>query len=325
MSYHLNVTKHPTMKKQLLFGVISMVVGAGLALAAPPINPAAGTNTGAAGVPAGVPGAALQAAAKNSGGAALQSLRQYYGPKAQLKKVQQWNDNGVDVEYYSVTMNGGQASASVTSRGDLITTGVPVTIANLPPAVQQTVGLFRAQPAHLVQQDTHNYNLSAKSASGQKYVIEVNSVGRIIEIRSPEQLREDAGSNRSGQLPAQVAQIARQRFGTMTIDGGAPAVRDPGYYTVFFHSSAGQGWAILNANNDVPEYHTPIPLTSLPPAVMQTIKTQLNGDQITNVTMGTDRLYQVTEKLSGETLVMYIRPNGTVAWMSGRGQAAAKH
>src|SRR5258708_509573 len=75
--------------------------------------------------------AALVLGAFRGGGLAADSpaekaLREYYPPQSQFKLQNKTKENGVDIEHYDVTVPNGKATASVTTRGELVTTGWPV-------------------------------------------------------------------------------------------------------------------------------------------------------------------------------------------------------
>ena len=299
------------MKAQLLSATLALSMAASVGLGAPAATPAP---------------AAQKAALQQPGAAGAENaLKAYYGPSVQMHKLQQWDANGQTVEYYAINANGGQASATATSGGELMTTGLPVQLNAIPQPVQQSISLFKSPPSHLVQQEAHNYFAAIKAADGKPYVVEVNPVGEIVDIKSDRQLREDASAKQMSntQLPPQVLQIAQQKFKGQTIDGGAAATNDPGYYSVFFHDAQGHGWAILNPSGDVLEWRSPVPRSALPVAVQNTLANELQSNQITNIERGSDRIFQATEQVAGDSVVVYLRPNGNVEKVVARGKKPA--
>ncbi|MDB5293767.1 MAG: hypothetical protein JWL69_5008 [Phycisphaerales bacterium] len=291
------------MRKQFLLAALALGTVAGYGFAkdpAPTPNPAAGAP------------AANDATAEGA-------LHKYYGPNAQFHLLHSFDVNGVKVEQYSVNSAGGQSMATVTTRGDLITTGIPTSATNLTPGAQETLGLFKSPAQNVTLEHIHGYYVAVNSGANKTFVAEIDAAGRIRSIKAPEQLREDAKLNPApAKVADQIKQVASQRFKGDQVEGVSEALHDPGYYIVGLKNAQGRGWAILNANNDVTEYRQPVTRESLPPAVQNTINNDLKGDKIVNIETGGSRLYQVTQGVGTEQITMLIAPNGSVEWISSR-------
>ncbi|MDB5303767.1 MAG: hypothetical protein JWM97_1316 [Phycisphaerales bacterium] len=290
------------MKKQVLLTALAM---------------GAVTNIGFAKDPAPTPKPAAGAPANEA--AAEGALHNYYGPNSQFHLLHSSDVNGVKVEQYSVNSQGGQSMATVTARGDLITTGVPAAASNLTPGAQETLGLFKSPAQNVTLEHTHSYYVAVNSSANKTFVAEIDAAGRIRSIKAPEQLREDAKLNAApANVADQIKKIATERFKGDQVEGVSVATHDPGYYIVGLKNAQGRGWAILNAANDVTEYRQPVTKESLPPAVQNTINNDLKGDKIVNIESGGSRLYQVTQAVGSEQITMLIAPNGSVEWISSR-------
>ncbi|MDB5329809.1 MAG: hypothetical protein JWP03_960 [Phycisphaerales bacterium] len=251
--------------------------------------------------------------------AAEKALRHFYGPQAQFHMLNKSEVNGVEVQQYTVNTAAGQGMASVTARGDLITTGRPVPATELSPGAQTTLGLFKTPAQNVTIEMTHNYYIALNMPGNKTFVAEIDAAGRVRSIKAPEQLREDAKLTPATGKPAEeVRQIIARRFKDDQIEGVSEATHDPGYYIVGLKGAHGRGWAILNTAEDITEWRQPISKEGLPPAVQNTINNEFKGDKITNIETGESRLYQVTQTVGSEQITMLVSPNGSVDWISSR-------
>jgi len=252
--------------------------------------------------------------------AAEKALREYYPPQTKVHLQNKSSANGVEVEHYDITMsNGGKAMASVTARGDLLTTGWPVGVSGITPAAQQTLAVFKSPAQNLTLEHVHCYYVTIDAGGNKKFIAEIDAVGRLKDLKSPEELREDAKLPPAPAAAAQqIKQVAAKRFKGEQLENVFEAIHNPGYYMIQMKNQHGNGWSIMNAQDDTIEYRTAVARESLPPAVQATINNELKNDKILNIMSGGSRLYQVTQTVGGEQISMLITPNGGVEWMNTR-------
>lgn len=269
---------------------------------------------GAMGGVSGMVIAAPPAAPANPAFAAAESaLHEYYGPDAQLRHMQEWEQNGQKVEYYAVTAKDFQGTATVTQHGELLMTGVNVHQQQLQQPVLQVLQLFKVQPNTVAQQEFHNYYVTVNGPGNQPYSIEIDAVGRVVSVHLPNQMAEElSGRPAPANIRDQISGLAQQRFPGAVIEGIFEAPHDPGYYRVNFHDAKGPGWAIMSQANDIRDRRLPFSREGLPAPVTTTLTGAFAADNIQYVQRGNERVYQAIENVQGEQLTLHIRPNGQV-------------
>src|SRR5262249_11784944 len=161
----------------------------------------------------------LQKAAKNAEnkssaerghGAAEEALKGYYGKNAQIKISGEHEVNGVKVYVADVANGAGKATAMATEYGDLLETGLPTNNANVPEAVREvTQGLFKTPPADVDNIERHDYFVTIGGGAGHNYMLTLDATGRILDIKSPNQLKEDAPGNEQAASGQQKQQIEK--------------------------------------------------------------------------------------------------------------------
>ncbi|HEX4795018.1 MAG TPA: hypothetical protein VH370_14550 [Humisphaera sp.] len=251
--------------------------------------------------------------------AAEKALREYYPPQTRVHLENKSKTNGVEIEHYEVTMPNGKALASVTGRGDLLTTGWPVGMAELTPGARETLAVFKTPAQNLTLEQVHAFYVVIDAGRNQRFVAEIDAVGRLKDLKSPEELHDDAKLVPApAAVVGQIKQVAAKRFKGEQLENVFEASRNPGYYMIQMKNQHGNGWSIMNAQDDTIEYRTAVAKDSLPAAVQATIDKELKNDKILNIQAGGSRLYQVTQTIGGEQITMLITPNGSVDWMNTR-------
>jgi len=250
---------------------------------------------------------------------AEKALREYYPPKTEFHLQNKSKANGVDIEHYEVTMPNGKAMASVTARGNLLTTGWPVGVSGITPGAQETLAVFKSPAQNLTLEHVHAYYVVIDAGRNQRFVAEIDAVGRMRDLKSPEELHQDAKLVAAPKADADaIRQVAAKRFKGETLEAVSEASGNPGYYMIQMKNQHGNGWSIMNAKDDTIQYRTAVARESLPPAVQATINNELKNDKILNIQAGGSRLYQVTQTIGGEAITMLTAPNGAVDWMDTR-------
>jgi hypothetical protein len=251
---------------------------------------------------------------------AEKALRDYYGPTADARIEGPGVEvNGVHVYEADVKNRDGSAQATVTSTGEVITMGVPESIEVIAAGARETARLFKVPPRAVSREDLHAYYAVVKGPDARPCIVEFDAAGRIRDIKTSLEIREDAVAPRVGGPAAQqLADLTARRFAHMEVDGVFTATHDPGYFNVAFKNKHGRGWAIINPNNDVTEWRYPIARTELPDAVQRSIERELRGERILQVEMGAARLYRIAQLVGGEEIVYLVKPDGAVDWMSSR-------
>jgi len=248
---------------------------------------------------------------------AEKALHDYYPPQTQVHLQNKSTTNNIEIEHYEVTLPNGKALASVTSRGELVTTGWPVGVSGITPGAQETLAVFKSQPQNLTLEHVHAYYVVIDAGNNKRFVAEIDPVGRLKDLKSPEELHEDAKLVPAPAAAAEaIKQVAAKRFKGETLGAVSEASRNPGYYMIQMKNQHGNGWSIMNAKDDTIQYRTAVARESLPPAVQATINNELKGDKILNIQAGGSREYQVTQTVGGEAITMLIAPNGAVDWIS---------
>jgi hypothetical protein len=247
------------------------------------------------------------------------ALHDYYGPTAVPRITGEYDANGVKCFAAAVTRNGALADADVTAAGDLITMGVPEAISVLTPGAMETAQLFRTPVQAVTREDIHGYWVTVKSSTNRPFVIQFDAAGRIRDIKSSEQLREDAVLPKVGGPQARhLTELAQKRFSNMQVRDVLTAIHDPGYFMVSFQNADGRGWAIMNEQNDVVEWRFPEKFTDLPEPVRRAAERELHGDRVTAVEFGAARLFRIPQMVGGEEVTMLVKSDGAVDWISTR-------
>lgn len=296
------------MKKHLLYTFVALTGAATLSYAQQnPINAVREAARNASGQ--------NSASAEQGRGAAEKAIEKYYGNGAKVKIAGEHEVNGVRVYTADVTYSGGSTVASATADGHLIETGRPSSANALPEAVRQvTQGVFQATPSNIDDIENH-YFYAHLASGGHTYIVKIEATGRIIEIKSPEQLREDAAKNEqtaAGAQRQQIEKLVQQHFPKARVTDVRTALHMPGYYQAFVSEAEGSGYIILSPQNEVAMYRLPQTRNELPQAVQRTLSTVLKGDQIKAVGRGVDREFRVSENVGTEQVTLWVGLNGDV-------------
>jgi hypothetical protein len=263
--------------------------------------------------------------AKQGQAAAEEVLKNYYGATAQVKITGEHEINGVKVYTADVTNPTGQSTATATEFGDVIEAGRPAANNTLPQAVREvTQDLFKAPPADVDFVDRHCFYVTIASG-GHNSRLAIDAAGRIIGLKSPNQLHEDAPGNEqsaSGQQRQQIEKLVHDRLPEAKVTDIKPALHDPGYYEAFYTSRDGRGYIIINPSNDVAMYYLPLARTELPKAVQRTIDTVLKGEQIKTTGAAHERIYRVTENVGADQITFRVHSNGDVEDISEKAERA---
>ena len=253
---------------------------------------------------------------KQGQGAAEEALKNVYGNTAQVKITGEHEINGTKVYTAEVSNPTGQSTATATEYGDVIEAGRPAANNTLPQPVREvTQDLFKAPPADVDFVDRNCYYVTITSG-GHFARLAIDAAGRIIGLKSPNQLHADAPRNEpsaSGQQRQQIEKLVHERLPEAKVTDVKPALHDPGYYEVFYSSREGNGgYIIINPSNDVAMYYLPLARNELPKAVQHTIDTVLKGEQIKSTGAAHERIYRVTENVGTDQITFRVHSNGDV-------------
>jgi len=253
--------------------------------------------------------------AKDGRSGAEQALKNYYGNAAKVNITGEHEANGVRIYTADVSNTTGQSTATVTEHGELIETGVPAANNSLPQHVREvTQELFKSAPADVDTVERHVYYVTI-TMGGKNARLSIDAAGRIVGMKSPNQLHEDAPTNEqstSGAQRQQIEKLVKQRLPEASVTDVKAALHDPGYYEASYNSRNGHGYIILNPNNDVVWYYVPMARTELPKAVQHTIDTVLKGEQIKATGISHERIYKVTENVGTDQITFRVHTNGDV-------------
>jgi hypothetical protein len=262
---------------------------------------------------------------KDGRSAAEEALKKFYGNSAQVKITGEHEANGVKVYTADVSNSAGKSIAMATEHGDVLETGVPAANNNLPEPVREvTQGLFKTAPSDVDSVERHTYFVTINGGA-HNYMLTLDATGRILDIKSPNQLREDAPGNAqtvTGQQKQQIEKLVQQHFPGSSITEVRTAIHHPGYYQVFFNEREGRGYVIINPNNDVAMYYVPRTRNDLPRPVEQTLNTVLKGEQVKSIGLARERVYRVTENVGNDQIVLRVYSNGDVENLSERTEHA---
>ena len=252
---------------------------------------------------------------------AQEAMHAYYG-NLPVQITREEEVGGVHVFDATVTKDGQTAEVSATGTGAIITAGLPIGLEALPPAARQTVELFRAPPTSVTQEDVQGFYISVAGPDRHPYVIAYDAAGRLRDIKSPEQLRQDVVEvQRVGDPESRhIREVVERRFGLekVEVDSVAFAPHDRGYFTAGFRNRDGRGWAVLNEAEDVIEWRIPMDRRDLPESVREAIEHDLRADRILSIERGASKLFKVTQTVHGQEIVTLLRPNGSVEWINSR-------
>ena len=91
-----------------------------------------------------------------------------------------------------------------------------------------------------------------------------------------------------------------------------PNTDTPGYYFIRSRNRIGEGFVIMNAAGDVPQYRVGVARNELPQTVQSALATLFHADKFTSFQRGEDRIYRVNEMAGQQRVDMWIRSDGEV-------------
>jgi hypothetical protein len=247
-------------------------------------------------------------------------LREKYAGVAQVHILDSFEVNGVKVFNAAIVCEGiGEAKTSITATGEILTAGLPQPLNGLPPLALETARLFKTPATAVAREDIQAYYFEVKGPGGLPFNVELDAAGRIRDIKSSQEIFEDAlEEKQGGPMHRRMTEVALRRFPGIVISNIYKAKHDPGYYHVSFSENGRRGWAIMNPENDVTEWRIPLHHDKVPVAVVATIEHELRGNKVADVQVGGSRVYQIKQLVAGEQIVMLVKPNGTVDWINTR-------
>lgn len=129
-----------------------------------------------------------------------------------------------------------------------------------------------------------------------------------VERKTPAKERRAANPNEEQQVRERFAKT----FNQDQLQSIEPDPDTPGYYFIRSRNRVGEGFAIMNAAGDVPQYRVGVPRNELPQTVQSALATLFHADKFTSFQRGEDRIYRVNEMAGPQRVDMWIRSDGEV-------------
>lgn len=129
-----------------------------------------------------------------------------------------------------------------------------------------------------------------------------------VERKTPAKERRAANPNEEKQVREQFAKYFNQE----QLQSIEPDPDTPGYYFVRSHGRTGEGFAIMNAAGDVPQYRVGVARNELPQPVQSALANLFHADRFESFQRGEDRMYRVNEMAGQQRVDMWIRSDGEV-------------
>jgi hypothetical protein len=249
-------------------------------------------------------------------------------PNGTFKAVHSETVVGTKIQTYEVMVPGQPTGyATVTENGDLLASANPKTAADLPPAVAEvTTNLFGNPPTKLWATTVVEYTVNVKTASGQVYGLKINAAGLISGIDSNQELAYSDPRTAPKADPAEAAgidKLVEQHYPGAKVASVNKSLNAAGFYVVEFTQGNESGYVVINKENRIRSTSIQVPTSSVPKPVLATVG-DIKGATITGVSKYTYNFWEATETVSGDTITLRARPDGSVIEIDSQTQKALK-
>jgi hypothetical protein len=261
--------------------------------------------------------------------AVRQAVEKAY-PGSQSQVQDKRTENGIQIYDVRITPKSGPATfATLTGSGEFLSSGndLGANPQNLPADVKEFAeGIWKNPPTDVrAMQSTYYYvNVGAGGAgntagaadrNSHTYELRFDPAGRLIDIKSPNQIRHadwQTLANAPADVTSQLEQFVRQRYAGSQPVAVKMIPKAPGFYQVRFTLNGGDGWMITDANHNISDEATTLPIGQLPPAINATLTNTFNGDHVIWAARDEVRYYQLRETIGNQLLTMRVQPDGNV-------------
>jgi len=223
--------------------------------------------------------------------------------------------NGVTVADVTVqTRDGDEALARVTEYGDFLVSGAPADKSDLPQAVRQTTqSVFKGGADANALVATYYYiNIDAGNAV---YQLKADAAGRLLDLRTEQQLERRAGQERTPAAEDQQQRLTRivsEEVEGAEIGDMFEWDEAPGFHLVQYTLDGKPGFVIVDASDNVFSRRTTIEWDDLPTPVMRAVEALFNVESVRAVQKSEQTYYQFEKQVGDELMTMRLHPSGDV-------------
>ena len=245
------------------------------------------------------------------------AVQQRY-PNARVGYLGSRRMNGVETYHVRIAAPDGETTARATEQGEFLFLGYPgVTYDRLPRQVTNVLdGMFRSRAESVQKYERTTYLINADLA-GQKYVVQINPVGRLVDIKPfGESINEDL--SKLPRASRDEEEALRPRLKDYFTDPRVKSVyRYPGvedYYWVELSTQTEDYVRVLmNTRRDVARYSTRVSRDQLPQAVKRSLEKFFPRADVDQIYRHNEVYYNVVQDAGdGDAILLAINPLGNV-------------
>jgi hypothetical protein len=237
-------------------------------------------------------------------------------PGATFKAVHEETSAGTKIQTYEVMEPNKPAEyATATENGDVLAVASPRTPAEMPKAVAEvTTDLFGTPPSKIWQSTVTEYSVSVQTATNKTFVINVNAAGLISNINTvPELAKGDLklSGKPDATETADLGKLLESRFHGAKVTNIDKSMTSEGFFNVDFTYKGNAGWIVMNKEGRTRAWSVAIPTAEVPKPVLATVA-QIKGAKVLSVSRYEYHFWEETMTVSGDTIVVRVRPDGSV-------------
>jgi hypothetical protein len=245
------------------------------------------------------------------------AVQQRY-PKARVEFIERTVRNGVDTYMVRIDTPDGETTARATENGDLVFLGYPgVTYDRLPRPVTSIIdGMFRDRPQTVQKYERTSYLVNTDLA-GEKYVVQIDPVGRLVDLKPFRDSVDEALTDLPRASRQDMEALEPRLRDYFTNPRVKEAYRYPdaeGYYWVELSTDTEDYVRVLmNDRRDVARYSTRVDRKQLPQAVTRTLRRFFPRADVDQVYRHNEIHYTVLHDAGGgDALLLAVNPLGDV-------------
>lgn len=238
-------------------------------------------------------------------------------PGAKFEITQPKAVNGINVYDAVVHTPGGDTLAQVTDYGDFLVSGSPIPPEQAPAGVREATqdllqGATTTDADALIATNYFVYLNSGK----RQYQLRLDAAGRLLDIKSQSELRQEDPDKRMEKLPdserQRLTKAAQTRYGGAKVTDMYRYHQGEGFALANVVVDGREGFVTVDPQGNVVSQRLRMEVGELPPPVTRTVNELFQGNKITHAERGETHYWQFERRVGDETLTMRLAATGDI-------------